>query len=500
MEETNEWHSCFAVAFNRRGNYIASGHGSGAVPFHDFASRTLSSIFTPPQPQPHPTLKDSSSSPDDCADQERLFQNGITSISWSRRSRHVLVASFGDRHVCLLDNSHPFGVKDAFVGLTTGAKGSRPRADSMSMSISMNMNRTDRDRDRDRDSPVTKAALEKVDDDMDGIGNAGSQDAEDTHFVVRQDARSAFHTSGEEGKDQLYRRARYVTKTSLLKSKVGGDIESNMNMEDVSEVEQTARYQTLVVPLPEPLGVCAQIHPSGNGGLACLEDGSLIVFNAPTHAFQGSASDAEGHFVYLSLPRNSSSGSSVDDGEAKSFHVTCATFDAHGHCVYAATKCGKLLLFRLDKQFERALFQQQPDSTNLEAVSPTNYSRCFSNYVYIEVGGSSAANQIVLSKNGQKLLLNCKDSLKLYDTAECWKSTPVNKDEITVNPRLTFQDVVSKSKWYACDFSGDGEYVVGGCNNEESGDKYELYFWNTTTGKFLSEGKGFVASINGSLL
>jgi len=24
-------------------------------------------------------------------------------------------------------------------------------------------------------------------------------------------------------------------------------------------------------------------------------------------------------------------------------------------------------------------------------------------------------------------------------------------------------------------------YVVGGCNNEEAGDKYELYFWNTAT-------------------
>ena len=32
-------------------------------------------------------------------------------------------------------------------------------------------------------------------------------------------------------------------------------------------------------------------------------------------------------------------------------------------------------------------------------------------------------------------------------------------------------------------FVVDGEYVVGGCNNEEAGDKYEIYFWNTTTGE-----------------
>jgi hypothetical protein len=55
--------------------------------------------------------------------------------------------------------------------------------------------------------------------------------------------------------------------------------------------------------------------------------------------------------------------------------------------------------------------------------------------------------------------------------------------DINWKPRFVFQDVVSKVKWNACDFSGDGEYVVGGCNNNESGNKYELYFWNTATGK-----------------
>ncbi len=56
---------------------------------------------------------------------------------------------------------------------------------------------------------------------------------------------------------------------------------------------------------------------------------------------------------------------------------------------------------------------------------------------------------------------------------------------IHVKPRHSFQDLVSNSKWASCDFSGDGEYVVGGCNNDESGDKYELYFWNTVNGKYL---------------
>jgi len=101
----------------------------------------------------------------------------------------------------------------------------------------------------------------------------------------------------------------------------------------------------------------------------------------------------------------------------------------------------------------------------------------------MEIGANNVTHQIVLSRNDQMILLNCKDSLKLYDTSECWSASPELSGEITVTPKFTFQDVVSKSKWNACDFSGDGEYVVGGCNNEEAGDKYELYFWNTATGK-----------------
>jgi hypothetical protein len=478
LEEINEWHSCFAVAFNRRGNYIAAGHGSGAVPFHDFSSRTLSGIVTPP----HDVLRcaHSESVPNDDEDaldayadmqkqvQERLFRNGVTSISWSRRSRYVLVASFGDKHVCLVDNEHPYGVQDAFCGLTSSSKGSR-------------------DSSMGRDSPFPAKGLE---DDSQSQGEGDEGDRNHSH----RRANTARVNQSSAGKYE-YRRARYVRKTNLFSSE---SLDGAMNNEDEEEITvQTLQYQSLVMALPKPLGVCSQIHPGGTGGLACLEDGSLILFRFPTQGFRSSIySDPEtfrkaakkevvgqhiylnqefvGQHIYLSQPSGE-----VENNDVKAFDIMCATFDAHGQHVYAVTKCGKLLFFQFDKTFERSFFKEPTHEANLMEMHDT--SKLLSKYLYMEIGGNNP--QIVLSRNDQMILLNCKDSLKLFDTSECWNAPSTLNGEITVKPRFTFQDVVSKSKWYACDFSGDGEYVVGGCNNEETGDKYELYFWNTATGK-----------------
>ena len=463
IEEMNEWHSCFAVAFNRRGNYIAAGHGSGAVPFHDFASRTLSSIFTPP----HSSLRNTEK-------QQKMFQNGITSVSWSRRSRHVMIASFNDRHVCLLDNTHPFGVQDAFNGLTNSSKVFRAGVDVVSVNASASRS----------NSPVPKSSVEKGDDDTEA--KIGSQEGDDTSTAAaaRNSTDSRINATTDEMQKQSYQRARYVNKLTHLESEINGCSVDESNADD-GETEETyakgkIRYQAVVMSLPKPLGVCAQLHPRGSGGLACLEDGSLILFRLPAHAFQTSTysdSGVEGNYVYLCRPSNKTLASS----EEKPYHVVCATFDAHGSFIYAATKCGKLLFFELDKDLKAVLFSHPESSKKRVSSKPTLLCK----FRFMEFRGSTMAHQIVLSRNGQMLLLNCKDSLKLYDTSECWGSTPRDNGEINVKPRFNFQDVVSKSKWYACDFSGDGEYVVGGCNNEEAGDKYELYFWNTTTGKLI---------------
>ncbi len=541
LQEMNEWHSCFAVKFNRRGNYIAAGHGSGAVPFHDFASRTLSGIYTPshsilrgrvPKKNESKTEDNAETESDDGDDNdndsgihhgskgdsatnlsinvesnfadnlydnqsqernrsetssiktdteaEKLFRNGITSISWSRRSRRLLIASFNDRHICLLDNSHPFCAQDAFKGLKYNPKGS---SKSSSESSNIHSGRSE--------SPVTPSMVEDKGDD-----DTGSQ-GDDTHSPAKLRRMSNHNSPQSKGKHAAYRGARYVNKMTLYSSSNAPSPQMEQESDEVESDEeeahliQTVYHQSLVMPLPEPLGVCSQIHPSGNGGLACLKDGSLVIFRAPNAFERCTYSDpeltraksiVEGHYIYLSQPKDEQMDANSfparrDSDHVKQYHVTHATFDSRGHCIYASTKCGKLLFFRFNAQFESHMFRS-PSSINKPLEDP------ISKFVYMDLKCNGIALQIVLSRNDQKLLLNCKDSLKLYDISEFVEGKCSDDGEVAIKARLTFQDVVSKSKWYACDFSGDGEYVVGGCNNEESGDKYELYFWNTTTGKF----------------
>jgi len=589
--EMNEWHSCFSVSFNRRGNYIAAGHGSGAVPFHDFASRTLSSVYTPS----HSVLRGRSSKidldgsgsdivgdkdgktdeddndsqmsddaennsgkeegkekqrgskngkgskfkeePDDEDEKDdkeeeepRLFRNGITSISWSRRSRRLLIASFNDPHICLLDNTHPYGVQDALKGLKAPSKGGAGAASKLN--TIMNASSTEPVSVSRGNSPVPPSGGTGDDDTAGSQGEDGSPEKRKSGSTeISADAdRKPLHKSIET--NDIYRGARYITEMTLLDDNIQndkGEIDTDEGMHESWSEEgqiatQTIHYQSLIMNLPKPLGICSQIHPSGGGGLACLSDGSLILFGSPRpkskspsaskycmDGFQNSTypdsdltkelSDLEGRFVYLSQPSSSTGSSDGDEikddkislSDVKPYHIIHATFDAHGHYIYAGTKCGKLLFFQLDAGFEQSMFrhgsrnksQSHHNRTNKESTSP------LSNYLYMDLKGNTVAYQIVVSRNGQMILLNCKDSLKLYDASHFLKAakTGKGKDEhkIVAQARLTFQDVVSKSKWCACDFSGDGEYVVGGCNNEESGDKYELYFWNTTTGVLIDQ-------------
>lgn len=46
------------------------------------------------------------------------------------------------------------------------------------------------------------------------------------------------------------------------------------------------RHPTLILELPQPLGGPAQLHPHDSStGLACLHDGSLVLFRLPPIAF-----------------------------------------------------------------------------------------------------------------------------------------------------------------------------------------------------------------------
>ena len=114
----------------------------------------------------------------------------------------------------------------------------------------------------------------------------------------------------------------------------------------------------------------------------------------------------------------------------------------------------------------------------------------------VKVPGGAAAWQIIVSRNGKFILINSADcALRLYDAEELNDAFTDPLDETgnssnvaVVKPCFVFQDLVSKAPWASCDFSGDGEYVVGGCNSyPQPGDNYQLFLWNTVTGDLLDQ-------------
>lgn len=110
--------------------------------------------------------------------------------------------------------------------------------------------------------------------------------------------------------------------------------------------------------------------------------------------------------------------------------------------------------------------------------------------VSVKVPGAVAAWQIILSRNGKYALINSADcALRLYDTEEILRQS--ESDVKQISPRFVFQDTLSRSPWASCDFSADGEYVVGGCNSyPQPGDNYNLFMWNTITGELVDQLKG----------
>lgn len=171
--------------------------------------------------------------------------------------------------------------------------------------------------------------------------------------------------------------------------------------------------------------------------------------------------------------------------------VTDAVFGHSGSELYAATKCGTLLGFCIGTNTWRVLHSPialDPTSAGAGVGYGASLQTSVDRPAFrIKMPGGAAAWQLVVSRNGRLILVNSADcALRLYGADECWESA--NGESKDVKPRFVFQDLVSKIAWTSCDFSGDGEYVVGGCNsNPHMGDRYDLYLWNTGTGALIDQ-------------
>ncbi|KII74352.1 Retinoblastoma-binding protein 5 [Thelohanellus kitauei] len=85
----------------------------------------------------------------------------------------------------------------------------------------------------------------------------------------------------------------------------------------------------------------------------------------------------------------------------------------------------------------------------------------------------TTALEIVFSRGGKKeFLINCCDK-----TIKIFNSCHVFGPEQNIEPLICFQDLITKSLWRKCCFSGDGEYVIA-----QPTYKHSIYIWERKTG------------------
>lgn len=396
--DDEDWKAANHVSFNRRGAYIAVGYGSGIVGVYDILSRTLSGVYR------------NSNGPTSAADAggpspSNVVSHGVTSVTWSRRSRTIVAGSAADAEVQVIDTTHPFGPEECCLGITEEDSKDNPDDERSTVHSSDTVQHN-----APRDSSFAKPIS-----------------VHDHHKKTRYLKIHVIPTTGQR-EDVTYPPVRHKPHVPV-------------------STATNKRYPTIRFKLPGPVGGSLQAHPrETSAGLAVLMDGSLVVFWIPHYAW-GDVDEEQ----QKQLPKGSPKVQVVTIYKSEKRTITCAAFDPHGEQIYAATKDGKLMGFQVSSIFSKFAKGR---------LSFTQLKPSFE----IHIPGGATAWHLLVSRNGRSLVINSADAaLRLYSTKECW-TTP----EEVERPTQVFQDLISKVKFASCDISGDAEFVVGGANGNEN--------------------------------
>lgn len=406
--ESAAWKAANVVAFNRRGTYAAIGYKSGTVAIFDVLSRTLCAIYRNEENAdggvPSATATETTPS-----DNVKRGRHCVSFLSWSRRSRSLLVGTAGEARVRLIDTTHPFGPEEC--GLIEKEKGESSKGD-----------------DDDRRSPTPDSSEKKR----------------------KRNAAHLFRA----GPPISHHRSPRVLKSKLLKASETVTTKPGKRALHISHTptEQSTkqRYPVLKFDLTQSIRGSLQIHPKITcAGIATLEDGSLVAFSVAATAWEDSE---EAPIVRIATIHKSDE-----------LHIACASFDPYGDKLYAATTAGKLLGFETATLFDQLV-------SDMEEMPTITLG------FVIHVPGGASVSHVIVSRDGKNVIVNSEDgAIRLYSLKKCW-TTP---EEVT-QPAWVFQNTETRVQFSSCDFSGDGEHVVGAVNRPEK--KYELYIWNASTG------------------
>nr|CAD7448851.1 unnamed protein product [Timema bartmani] len=131
-----------------------------------------------------------------------------------------------------------------------------------------------------------------------------------------------------------------------------------------------------------------------------------------------------------------------------------ASFDRRGEFVYTGNGRGKVSVLTVSELSLKASFKVTQGTTSATAVKSIEFAR-----------------------RGDCFLINTADRvIRVYDTKEV---LACGKDGET-EPIQKLQDLVNKTMWKKCCFSGDGEYICAG-----SARQHAIYIWEKSIGNLV---------------
>ncbi|KAL8620662.1 Retinoblastoma-binding protein 5 [Nucella lapillus] len=131
-----------------------------------------------------------------------------------------------------------------------------------------------------------------------------------------------------------------------------------------------------------------------------------------------------------------------------------ASFDRRGKYVYTGNAKGRILTFKTDDLQLEASFRVTTGTLNTTAIKSIEFAR-----------------------RGECFLVNSADRIiRVYESREVLTCGKDGEPE----PIQKLQDLVNKTLWKKCCFSGDGEYIVAGSARQHS-----LYIWEKSVGNLV---------------
>ncbi|XP_065365465.1 retinoblastoma-binding protein 5 homolog [Calliphora vicina] len=131
-----------------------------------------------------------------------------------------------------------------------------------------------------------------------------------------------------------------------------------------------------------------------------------------------------------------------------------ASFDRRGKHIYTGNAKGKILVL---------------DVESLEIIASFR--------IIVGTSSATAVKSIEFARRGDGFLINTSDRvIRVYDSKEVLSLGKDGEPE----PIQKLQDLVNKTTWKKCCFSGDGEYICAG-----SARQHALYIWEKSIGNLV---------------